>query len=123
LSVGIDVIGHYSSGSQIPLIPVLLDIGVNLYFPLEVAAGVDARELRRRFGKDILLIGNISRQALMEGPQAVEKEFYAKVPSLSEEGGYIPAVDDAIMPDISFESYKRYLDLARDFRLQHLSMP
>ena len=115
---GIDVIGHYSSGSQIPLIPVLLDIGVNLYFPLEVAAGVDARELRRRFGKDILLIGNISRQALMEGPQAVEKEFYAKVPPLSEEGGYIPAVDDAIMPDISFESYKRYLDLVRDFRLQ-----
>jgi len=64
--------------------------------------------------KSILLIGNISRQALMEGPQAVEQEFYAKVPPLSEEGGYIPAVDDAI---ISFESYKRYLDLARDFRL------
>ena len=114
---GINVIAHYSSGSQIPLMPVLLDIGVNCYFPLEVAAGVDARELRKRFGKDILLIGNISRQALMDGPAAVEKEFYAKVPPLMKEGGYIPAVDDAIMPDISFESYKRYLDLTREFRL------
>jgi uroporphyrinogen decarboxylase len=114
---GIDVIAHYSSGNQIPLMPVLLDIGVNTYFPLEVAAGVDARDLRKRFGKDILLIGNISRQALMDGPEAVEEEFYAKVPPLMKEGGYIPAVDDAIMPDISFESYKRYLELARELRL------
>lgn len=113
---GIHLIGHYSSGNLLPLIPVLLDIGVNLYFPLEVAAGMDARELRRKFGKDILLIGNISRQALMDGPQAVEREFYAKVPPLVAQGGYIPAVDDAIMPDISFESYKRFIDLVRTYR-------
>jgi hypothetical protein len=41
---------------------------------------MDAIELRKQFGRDILLIGNISRQALMDGPYAVEKEFYAKVP-------------------------------------------
>lgn len=114
---GIDVIGHYSSGNQIPLIPILLDIGVNLYFPLEVAAGMDALGLRKRFGKDILMIGNISRQALMDGPEAVEREFHKKVPSLMKSGGYIPAVDDMIMPDISFESYGRYIELVRSFRL------
>ena len=97
--------------------PFLLDIGVNLYSPLEVAAGMDAIELRKQFGRDILLIGNISRQALMDGPHAVEKEFYAKVPQLMKSGGYIPAVDDAIMPDISDESYKHYLDLIRGFKL------
>ena len=114
---GIDIIGHYSSGNQIPLIPVLLDIGVNLYAPLEVAAGMDAQALRNRFGKDILLLGNISRQALMDGPQAVEQEFYAKVPPMMASGGYIPAVDDMILPDISFESYKRYIDMVWAFRL------
>jgi hypothetical protein len=116
-SHGIDVIGHYSSGSTLPLIPLLLDIGVNLHFPLEVAAGMDAPDLRRRFGRNILLIGNISRQALMDGPLAVEREFNAKVPALVADGGYIPAVDDAIMPDISFASYRRYLELVRGFRL------
>ncbi len=116
-SHGIKVIAHYSSGNQIPIIPVLLDIGVNLYFPLEVAAGMDARALRQRFGKNILLIGNISRQALMDGPHAVEHEFRAKVPPLMASGGYIPAVDDAIMPDISYASYKRYLELVRAYRL------
>jgi len=116
-SHNVKIIGHYSSGDQRPLIPILLDIGVNLYFPLEVAAGMDAIELRKQFGHDILLIGNISRQALMDGPHAVEKEFYAKVPQLMKSGGYIPAVDDAIMPDISYESYKHYLDLIRGFKL------
>ena len=113
----IDVIAHYSSGNQIPLIPLFLDIGVNLYFPLEVAAGMDALELRKKFGKDILMIGNISRQALMDGPEAVEKEFYTKVPPLMESGGYIPAVDDMIMPDMPFESYQRYIELVRNFRI------
>ena len=84
---GIDIIGYWSSGCLKPLIPVLLDVGVNLYFPLEVAAGMDALALRREYGKDILMIGNIARQALMDGPTAVEKEFYAKVPPLIESGG------------------------------------
>ena len=116
-SHGIDIIAHYSSGNQIPIIPVLLDIGVNLYFPLEVAAGMDAPTLRKRFGKNILLIGNIARQALMDGTEAVEREFYAKVPPMMASGGYIPAVDDAIMPDISYESYLRYYELIRGYTL------
>jgi len=45
-----------------------------------------------------------------------KKEFNSKVPPLVEQGGYIPAVDDMIMPDISFESYRHYIALVRDFR-------
>jgi uroporphyrinogen decarboxylase len=112
---GVNIIAHYTSGNIRPLIPTLLDIGVNLYFPLEVAAGLDARILQKEFGRDIRLIGNISRQSLMEGPEAVEREFYAKVPPLMQHGGYVPAVDDAIMPDMSFESYRRYLQLVENF--------
>jgi uroporphyrinogen decarboxylase len=115
-SHGIDLIAHYTSGNIRPLIPTLLDIGVNLHFPLEVAAGMDARALRKEFGRDIRLIGNISRQALMDGPDAVEREFSTKVPPLMAEGGYIPAVDDVIMPDISFQSYRCFIDLVRNYR-------
>jgi len=114
---GIDVIGYLTSGNVRPLIPVLLEIGVNLHMPLECAAGIDARELRREFGRDVLLIGNISRQAFMNGPVAVEKEFHAKVPPLMEAGGYVPAPDDLIMPDMPYASVQRYVDLVREFRL------
>jgi uroporphyrinogen decarboxylase len=114
---GVNIIAHYTSGNIRPLIPTLLDVGINLYFPLEVAAGMEARALQQEFGRDIRLIGNISRQALMDGPAAVEREFQSKVPALMASGGYIPAVDDAILPDISFESYQRFLELVRNYRL------
>jgi len=113
---GIDVIGYNTSGNIRPLIPLLLELGVNLHMPLECAAGIDARDLRAEYGRDLLMIGNISRQALMDGPAAVEKEFHAKAP-LMEAGGYVPAVDDLIMPDMPLASVRRYVELVREFRL------
>ena len=113
---GIHIIGYYSSGDIRPLIPAMLDIGINLHFPLENAAGMNALELRRQYGQDLRLIGNISRQSLMNGVSAVEKEFMEKVPPLMASGGYIPAADDMILPDISYESYTRLIDLTRKYR-------
>jgi hypothetical protein len=48
-------------------------------------------------------MGNISRQAIMDGRKAIEKEVMSKVPKLMEEGGYIPAFDDAIMEDMRYD--------------------
>ena len=114
---GVNIIGHYTSGNIAPLIPTFLETGFNLFAPLEVAADMDAVALRKEYGNDVLLMGNIGRAALMEGPEAVEKEFYAKVPWLIEQGGYIPAVDDMILPDISFASFQRYVELVRGFQI------
>ena len=117
-SHGVKIIGHYTSGNIKPLIPSLMDAGVNLFGPLECAADMDAVELRKEYGKDILLMGNIARSALMDGPEAVEKEFYSKVPWLMAQGGYIPAVDDMILPDIPFASMMRYAELVKAFRIE-----
>ena len=114
---GVEVIGYLTSGNIRPLIPALLELGVNLHMPLECAAGLDARRLRGEFGRDLLMIGNISRQSLMDGPAAVEKEFREKVPPLMESGGYIPAVDDLIMPDVPCASYRRYAELVGECKV------
>ena len=114
---GVDVVGYLTSGHITPLIPTLLDIGLNLHQPLECAAGIDARDLRREFGRDILMIGNISRQSLMDGPAAVEREFREKVPPLMEAGGYIPAIDDVVMPDMPYASLRRYVELVSELSL------
>ena len=113
---GVDVVGYLTSGNIRPLIPALLEIGVNLHLPLEAAAGIDARELRREFGRELLMIGNISRQAVMDGPEAVEREFREKVPPLMAAGGYVPAIDDMIMPDMPYPAVRRYVELVRQFR-------
>lgn len=115
-SHGVKIIAECTSGNLEPLIPLLLEAGYNLLWPLECAAGMDALKLREMYGEQLLMVGNISRRALMAGGKAVEKEFNSKVPQLVDQGGYIPAVDDMIMPDISFESYKHYVALVKEFR-------
>ena len=112
-----DIICHYASGNIETLLPIMLKAGFNTFAPLEVAAGMDAIKLREHHGNRILLMGNISRQALMDGPKAVEKEFYGKVPYLMEQGGYIAAADDMILPDISFQSFKHYINLLKSMQL------
>ncbi|MDP6116845.1 MAG: uroporphyrinogen decarboxylase family protein [Planctomycetota bacterium] len=116
-SHGVDIIGHYTSGNITPLIPSFLDAGINLFGPLECAADMDAVGLRKEYGKDVLLMGNISRASLMAGPDAVEEEFNRKVPWLMDQGGYIPAIDDMILPDISFASMMKYVELIRGFEI------
>jgi len=115
---GVQLVGHYTSGNIKPLIPSFLESGINLFGPLEVAADMDAVELRKEYGRDIFLMGNIARAALMAGPEAVEREFNRKVPWLMEQGGYLPAIDDMILPDISFESMMRYVELVREFKVE-----
>ena len=111
---GVEIIGHYTSGNIEPLIPSFLDAGINLFGPLECAAEMDAVKLRKEYGRDIFMMGNIARSALMAGPDAVQREFQRKVPWLMEQGGYIPAIDDMILPDISFEAMMKYVELVRE---------
>jgi uroporphyrinogen decarboxylase len=114
-SKGIDVIGYYTSGNLEPLIPVLMETGFNMFAPLERAADMDAVQLRGKYGRDALFMGNIGRQALQDGPEAIDAEFRALRPAI-ESGGFIPVVDDMILPDISFQSYMHYVQAIRSYR-------
>jgi len=118
-SNGVDIICEYTSGNIEALVPLFLKAGFNLFGPLEVAAGMDHRKLREEYGDKILLWGNMGRQSLMDGPDAVEKEFNAKVQGWVEQGGYLPVVDDMILPDISFASYSRYVKLLKEYKMKY----
>jgi hypothetical protein len=73
-----------------------------MIMPGGCAAGMDALDLRRRFGKDPLLMGNILCQVIMDGRKAIDNEVMSKVPKLMEEGGSSPPFDDAIMEDMRY---------------------
>jgi uroporphyrinogen decarboxylase len=114
---GIMLFAECTSGNFDALVPLFLEAGYNIFWPLESAAGMDARRLREEYGERVRLVGNISRQSLMDGKEAVEREFNEKVTPLMEDGGFIPTVDDMIMPDISFESYSHFVKLVRNFQI------
>ena len=46
-----------SDGNIEALIPLWLEAGINFFWPLECAAGMDPLALRKKYGKDIILGG------------------------------------------------------------------
>ncbi len=112
-SHGTDVILVDSDGDIEELIPLWIESGINGQFPLEVTAGVDAVKLRKRFGKNFILIGNIDKRALIKGKRAIDEELKRKVPYLVSQGGYFPAVDHFIPPEVSFENFIYFIKSLR----------
>ena len=110
---GVDIILVDSDGNTEELIPLWIESGLTGHYPLEVTAGMDAVKLRKEFGKDFILIGNIDKRALIRGKEAIDEELHAKVPWLISQGGYFPAVDHFTPPEVSFENYMYYLDTLR----------
>lgn len=113
-SRGIDIILVDCDGNTEELIPLWIESGLTGQFPLEVTAGMDAVKLRKEFGTDFILIGNIDKRALSKDNAAIREEVMSKVPFLISQGGYFPALDHFCPPDVSFENYMYYLKLLKE---------
>ncbi len=111
---GVDAIFVDSDGNLSHLIPLWLEAGINGFWPLECAAGNDAVALRKQYGKDILLAGNIDKRAFLKGEAVLREEVMAKVPSLLEAGGYFPSLDHLVPPDVTFSMYRCFINLLRE---------
>jgi uroporphyrinogen decarboxylase len=89
-----------------------LEEGVNIMFPLEVAAGVDPYAWRREFGKAMRARGGIAKAPLVAGGKAIDAEL-ERIRPLMEQGGVIPHLDHLVPPDISYSNYCEYLEKKR----------
>lgn len=93
------------------LVPGWLEAGINCMLPIE-ARYTSPIELRRKYGRRILLMGGVNKLALIRGRKAIEREIQRLAP-LVEEGGYIPMVDHRVPPDVSLDNYLYYLKTKR----------
>lgn len=91
------------------LLPIWVNCGINATYPLECAAGMDARKVRKKFGKELIIIGNIDKRALAQGKKEIDAEL-DKVRELLGYGGYFPNVDHHIPPDVPYENAKYLFD-------------
>ncbi|MBI3991137.1 MAG: hypothetical protein HY350_03200, partial [Candidatus Omnitrophica bacterium] len=110
---GISAIWVDCDGDPEAIIPCWMDAGINCFWPLEQASGMDPVRLRKKFGKELILCGGIDKMEIAKGKDAIKKELYKKIPPLLEDGGYIPHIDHAISPEISYEDFLYYLELKK----------
>jgi len=105
---GIDMIIMDSDGNFQALMPLLWEGGIRGTWPLEVNAGMDAVELRKKYGKTWRFMGNIDKRELLKGEKAIKREVDRKLPFLKDDGGYIPGLDHTIPPNVSLKDFTLY---------------
>jgi len=105
---GCDVIWTDCDGDINPLVPVLLEAGINCMFPLEVHANSDPVALREKYGKQILLRGGLRKYVFTKSKSEILSEL-KRVEKIVEEGGYIPHGDHRIPQDVPYENYCYYV--------------
>ncbi|MDR1904675.1 MAG: hypothetical protein LBQ88_20610 [Treponema sp.] len=108
-SKGVPYVVVDSDGNTEPLIPLLLEAGVDGLWPIERASeNMDPVQLRKKYGHDLRIWGAVDKRCIAAGPQAIDKHLRTMVP-LIEDGGFIPTVDHTVPPDISLENYLYYV--------------
>lgn len=113
-SNGVDTIMVDSDGNNTVLMDLFVLAGVNAFMPLEIAADMEPIPVREKYGDKLMLWGGIDKRVLSKDFKAIEHEVISKVPKLLETGGFIPAVDHAVPPDVSFENYRFFIRLLRE---------
>jgi len=88
------------------LVPLWLEGGINVMFPIE-SAHTDVYRIAHQFGTRVALRGAFDKRALIAGPAAIDAEF-ARLQPLLARGGYIPHTDHLVPPDVSLENYTYY---------------
>lgn len=111
---GLKTILH-SDGDVRPLIPHFLDAGFSALHPLEVKANLDVKDLKPRYGKRLVLFGNIDARALAGSFDDIENEISTKVGHGKANGGYIFHTDHSVPNDVSFKNYQFALQMLKKY--------
>ena len=108
-SNGVKYIAIDSDGNPEIFFPLWSDLGVDVFWPCERAANMDPVRLRKKYGRTIRLWGGVDKREIAKGPDSIDKHL-RKLAPLIEEGGFIPAIDHSVPPDISWPNFKCYLE-------------
>lgn len=83
----------HSCGAVYPLIPLLIEAGIDILNPIQhTANGMDPLKIKKEFGSEVIFHGGIDVQHALAGTvEGVEKEVKSMIDMLGENGGYIVA--------------------------------
>ncbi len=111
VDAGIPVVSVDTDGKPDDIVPPMMETGVNLLYPMEVAAGTDVNDYRERF-PELAMMGGIDKRALAIDPAAIDAELDRIWPAV-ETGRYIPDLDHLIPDDVSWPNYTHYCEELR----------
>ena len=105
-------------GAARGLIPDLIDLGFDILNPVQVSAkGMDTKELKAEFGKDITFWGGIDTQRVLPfaKPQDVIDEVKRRIDDLAPGGGFVFAAVHNIQALVPPENIVTMFDTALEY--------
>jgi hypothetical protein len=118
---GLPVIYH-GCGNVNRIFEDFIEAGVDAYNPLEAKAGMDAVELRRRFGHRIGFCGNMDVQVWSAGTREELRAAVLTKLNAAKGGGFIFQSDHSVPGNVPGESYDYVVKLVREYGVYPLRL-
>ncbi len=113
-SLGLPVIMH-SCGYIEPLIPGMIEAGIDCLQVIEVKAGMDLLKLVDEFGDRLSFMGGMDVRTLYSNDKKIiEKELKSKLPMAMKYNGYALHSDHSIPETVDYDSYKYFIDIGKE---------
>jgi uroporphyrinogen decarboxylase len=108
----IEIILVDSDGYTDELAALMLEAGVTAMYPLEVGAGCNVDDVRRRY-PTLGIIGGLAKEVMISGKAAIDGEM-EKARHLIKLGHLIPGPDHFVQSDVSWENYRYFMERLRE---------
>ncbi|MGQ9610836.1 MAG: uroporphyrinogen decarboxylase family protein [bacterium] len=109
-SYDLPVVVH-SCGYVEPLVPGLIEAGMDCLQAMEVKAGMDLVQLKKDYGDRIAFCGGMDIRVLETNDLSkVEEELQKKLPIAMEGSGYILHSDHSVPNTVDYKTYKYFVD-------------
>jgi uroporphyrinogen decarboxylase len=109
-AMGLPVIMH-SCGFVEPLLPGIVQAGVDCLQVIEIKAGMDLLRIKHDFGDRIALCGGMDARNLVSNEKdQISSELELKVPEVMKGSGYILHSDHSIPNQCNYETYRYFVD-------------
>jgi uroporphyrinogen decarboxylase len=112
------IIIMHSDGAVAPLIDDFIEIGVDVYNPVQPnVAGSDPKELKDRYGDRICFFGGIDQQSLLPSGNIpiIREEIKNRIEILGSNRGYLLAPAHILQPDVSTSTIEAMIKAAVEF--------
>lgn len=108
-SLNLPVIMH-SCGYIEPLLPDIIDAGIDCLQVIEVKAGMDLLKIHRLYGDKIALMGGIDVRVLYTNEKdLIDRELESKIPVVKNGFGFVLHSDHSIPNTVGYDTYRYFI--------------
>ena len=101
----------HSCGFIEPLLPYMVEAGIDCLQAMEIKAGMDLLRIYKNFGDKIALMGGIDVRVIYSNDRAaIDRELEAKIPVVKEGFAYFLQSDHSIPNTVEYDTYKYFIE-------------